>query len=127
MTKAILPLLDIVFLTLGSVLACMTQMERVTALPVSVAKVGSGAASVQQGEFDILTLSVEGMALNGRPTSEEQLSGELEGRRVILRAEQSLPTERTLTVLAALVRAGAEVSVEVKESKVSQKDKTGRQ
>ena len=126
MTKAILPLIDIVFLTLGSVLACMTQMERVTALPVSVAKVGSGAASVQEGEFEVLTLTTEGMILNGQPTSEEQLSEELGNRRVILRAEQSLPTERTLTVLAALVRAGADVSVEVKESLISQEYKTGR-
>ena len=126
MTRAILPLIDIVFLTLGSVLACMTQMERVTALPVSVAKVGSGAASVQEGEFEVLTLTTEGMILNGQPTSEEQLSEELGNRRVILRAEQSLPTERTLTVLAALVRAGADVSVEVKESLISQEYKTGR-
>ena len=59
MAKAILPLIDLVFLTLGSVLAMMTQMERVTAMPVTLAEVGQGSAVVQRGDFDVLTVSAE--------------------------------------------------------------------
>jgi len=116
MTKAILPLIDIVFLTLGSVLACMTQMERVTAMPVSVAEVGSGSAVVQQGKFEVLTLTPGGMTLNGKPVVAERFESELAGKRVVLRVDRDLPTGRVWKVMARLHRAGCDISAEVKES-----------
>ena len=113
--KAILPLIDLVFLTLGAILGTMTQMERVTALPVEVARVGSGAAVVQQGEFSVLNVTADGLTLDGRPAARHEVLDQVRGRRIVLRIQRDLPTEQPLSLLAELVRAGAEVSLEVHE------------
>jgi biopolymer transport protein ExbD len=115
MGKAIVPLIDLVFLTLGSVLAMMTQMERVTAMPVTLAEVGTGSAVVQRGDFDVLTVSAEGLSLNGEPVALEKVASRLAGKRVILRADRALPVERAWRVMAELHKAGCEVAAEVRE------------
>ena len=120
MGKTIVPLIDLVFLTLGSVLAMMTQMERVTAMPISVAEVGSGSAIVQHGKFDVLTLSEGGLTLNDNPVAAEHLDTRLAGKRVVLRADRKLPIERVLRVMVGLHKAGCEVSVEVREEPSTQ-------
>ena len=126
MAKAILPLIDIVFLTLGSVLACMTQMERVTAMPVSVAEVGSGSAILQQGKFDVLAVTAEGMTLNGKPTGLDRIEQDLSGKKVVLRVDKDLPTGRVWQIMAKLHKAGCEISVEVKEGSAANQSETGR-
>jgi biopolymer transport protein ExbD len=113
--RAILPLIDLVFLTLGAILAAMTQMERVTALPVELAEVGPGAAVVRQGEFAVLTLRSDGMSLDGVAVTAETLPALVAGRSVIVRCERTLASERLLQVVADLMRVGADVSLEVEE------------
>ncbi len=114
--RAILPLIDFVFLTLGAILAAMTQMERITAMPVEIARVGPGAAVVRQGRFSVLTLRSDGMALDGVPITAEELPSVVTGRQLILRAERSLSPQTLLGVLADLLAAGADVSLEVEET-----------
>ena len=111
--KAMLPLIDCILLTLGTVLAAMTQMQRVQALPVAVAKVGPGAAVVHHGRFVVLALTDDGLHFEGRSVTAAEAAAELAGRRVVLRADATLPTERTLRVVAVLSKAGEKVSVEV--------------
>ncbi len=102
---ALLPLVDLVFLALGALLAGMTQMEMVRAIPVDVTRVGQGAASVRLGDFDVLTLIGPGvMALNGQPIREEDLTSLLEHKRVVLRIQKKLPTEEAVKVLALLAQ-----------------------
>jgi len=113
--KSILPLIDLVFLTLGSILGIMSQMERVTALPVELARVGSGAAIVKHGAFSIITLTKNQLTLDGAPLSKEGLKHRVGGKDVVLRPDRSVPTGRTQEVLADLVRAGARVSLEVSD------------
>ncbi|NOX55364.1 MAG: biopolymer transporter ExbD [Planctomycetes bacterium] len=115
MGKAIVPLIDLVFLTLGSVLAMMTQMERVTAMPVSLAEVGQGSAVVQHGKFEVLTVSAEGLSLNGKSVTIDQIEERLAGKRVVLRADRKLPVERVWRVMARLHKAGGEVAAEIRE------------
>ncbi len=114
--RSMLPLIDLVFLTLGAILAAMTQMERVTALPLDVARVGSGAAVVRQGRFSVLSVYNGGMTLDGELISRSQLHVAVAGRQIVLRAERALPTQVLLSVLAEMVRAGADVSLEVEET-----------
>ncbi len=123
MGKAIVPLIDLVFLTLGSVLAMMTQMERVTAMPVSLAEVGKGSAIVQHGEFDVLTISEDGLAFNGDPVGIEQIESRLAGKRIALRADRKLAVERVWRVMARLHKAGCEVAAEVREEPSIEIDK----
>ena len=115
--KSILPLIDLVFLTLGSILGIMSQMERVTALPVELARVGQGAAVIKTGEFSVITLTKDRLTLDGVPVPSEDLKHRVSGKDVVLRPDKNVPTGRTQQVLADLVRAGARVSLEVSDSK----------
>ncbi len=111
--KFILPLVDVVFLSLGGVLACMTQMVVIHAIPVEVAKVGGGATVVKHEKFSILTLSSEGMTLDGKPISKEEIPVKVAHRTVVLRVSKNLPAQDMLKTLADLVEAGTQVSLEV--------------
>lgn len=114
--KAILPLIDLVFLTLGSILGVMTEMERVETLPVDITRVGQGASVVKHGRFEIVALTKEGLSLNGEVIALNELVTRVAGTDVVLRADRSLPAGRMVEVIAQLVLAGANVSVEVKET-----------
>jgi len=113
--SAILPLVDLVFLALGGVLACMTQMEVIRALPVEVSQVGKGSAMPQHDTFKILTLTSDGMTLGGEPIMEEDLISKTANEKIILRAQRQLPTQYTVSIIAKLAEAGADVSIEIEE------------
>lgn len=115
--KTAIPLIDLILLTLGSVLAAMTQMQRIEAIDVDVARVGPGPVAVRRGEIRIVTVSDDGLTLDGQAVRREQLADALAGSEVVLRAERSLPTQRTLALLAELTRAAGSVSVEVEPDK----------
>jgi biopolymer transport protein ExbD len=107
------PLIDLVFLTLGSVLAAMTQMEHVEALAVDVARVGTGQAITQQGELRIVTLTDQGLELEGEKLTAGQIADRVGSEKTILRAQKSLPTEQTLQALADLAELRLNVILEV--------------
>ena len=113
---AILPLVDLVFLALGGVLACMTQMEVIHALPISVTRVGKGSAVVQHEKFAILTVAADGMSLDGKPITKDQLPSQVTNKKIILRVDKALPTQKTVQVIGELAKAVTEMSIEVKES-----------
>jgi len=118
---AILPLVDLVFLALGAMLACMTQMELIHALPIEVTRIGKGSSAVpRRDKFEVLTLTERGMTLSGEPITESEFVSRTANKRIILRAYKDLPTQDTVRVIAKLAEAGAEVSIEVKE--ISQQD-----
>lgn len=113
---ALLPLIDLVFLALGALLAGMTQMEIVRALPVELAQVGRGTTPIRQDSFDVLTLVAPGqMMLNGRVVQQDDLGTRLEHQHVVVRAHKKLPTEDVVKALAVLSQASVEVSLEVAE------------
>lgn len=116
-SRMMVPLIDLVFLTLGSVLVAMTQMERVESIAVDVARVGQGSAIVQRGELEVLSVTPEGLILGENLLAPEQLARAVAGKRIVIRAEKSMPTQRTLAVLADVLNAGAEASIEVKQDR----------
>jgi biopolymer transport protein ExbD len=126
MSKSMLPLIDLVFLTLGSVLGAMTQMEQVESIPVDVSRVGKGAAVVNRGEFDVVAVTAEGLWHNGQQIDPVDLPALVTGRRVVLRAEKTIPTQETLDVLSRLSKSGAEVSLEVRQKKIDLAARTER-
>jgi len=118
--KTMVPLIDLVFLTLGSILAAMTQMERVEAIPVAVAQVAGAGQALQRGEFDVVTVTAQGVTVGKRVVDEANLAAEIAGRRVVLRADRTLPTQRTLAVLARITASASEVTIEVHRDKTQQ-------
>jgi len=115
--SALLPLVDLVFLALGGILACMTQMEVIHALPIEVTQVGTRASVVRQGSFSILALDSQTMTLDGKDIALEEVPANVMNKKIILRADKELPTQRTVEMLALLAQSGADVSIEVKETK----------
>ena len=113
--QTILPLVDLVFLALGGILGAMTQMERVTAIPVDVAHVGQGVAIVKHDNFSVVTLTSDELTFDGVAMNKGEIASKSTGKTIILRADKNLPTEKMMTVLADLVRVGANVSLEIKE------------
>jgi biopolymer transport protein ExbD len=116
MFKALLPFADIALLTIGSLLACMTQMEHIKAIPVPLAEVAPGSATVQHGELNLLVLRGQEMTLNGSPVEWEDLGVRLAGKKVVLRADKGLPVGKVWRGMAGLHRAGCELLAEVRES-----------
>jgi len=111
--RAILPLIDLVLLSFGAILACMTEMERVEYVPVELARVGKGAVAVKHGDFDVVTASPDGLFLNAEPVTRKELPGRLRGREVVLRAAGEVPTEVTLGLTSELIELGVDVSLGV--------------
>ncbi len=111
--KMFVPLVDLVFLTLGSVLGAMTQMQRVEAIDIEVARVGAGTTVVRRGELRVVTLDENETRLDGERVEVGDFARLLSGRCVLLRADRTLPNQRTFEILAELTRAGASVSVEL--------------
>ena len=121
--RGILPLIDLVFLTLGAILAAMTDMQVVHALPIDVATVGQGAAIVRQGQFAILVVEADRLTIDGQAVTMEDLASNLSVERVIVRADRKLETQRLLRVVAELARVGVEMSIEVREEPPSSSSK----
>jgi biopolymer transport protein ExbD len=113
--RFIIPLIDMLFLTLGAALAAMTQMDRVESLPVEVARIGPGVAGVDPGEFAVLSVDPQGMALDGVPIELADVARAAAGLRVVVRADRRLETQTLVWVLAELARGGCKVSLEVEE------------
>jgi biopolymer transport protein ExbD len=113
MSKSMVPLIDLVFLTLGSVLAAMTQMETVEALDIEVARVGTGQAIVQRGELAVVTVTEAGLTMEGQVIEPDEVAARIGPEKVILRAQRALATERTLQALGDLTQRGLNVVLEV--------------
>ena len=113
--QTVLPFLDMVFLSMGALLAMMVQMEHVTSIPIDTPRIGPGGAIVERGEFHVVTLDQTGITLNGQPIEQDRLMTSVAGERVVLRVERSIPTEETAGLLAALIGVGAMPSLEVRE------------
>ena len=114
--KALVPLIDIVFLSLASLLGVMSQMEMVEAIEVEISEVGDGTAAIQQGDFTVVSLTRDGLFVDGASIAESTLAEQVADHRVVLRAASGLPTNETLDVLAELTKVCSEVTVEVREA-----------
>jgi hypothetical protein len=110
----LLPLVDLIFLAFGGALCCMTQMEVVRALPVEVTEVGAGASVIKHGAFAIVSLTRDGLHLDGKPVTRQSLIQEAAGKQFVLRVDEELPTKETIQIIGDLVFAGAELSLEVR-------------
>ena len=107
------PLIDIVFLTLGSLLGVMIEMRRVDAIDIDISEVGRGGSVVTSRETRVVALTADGLIVDGAVVDADQVDTLLAGETVVLRADRSLPTEATLDALATLTDICAAVSVEV--------------
>lgn len=113
-TRNTLPaLLDIIFLTFGAILAAMSQMEKVSALPVEITKIGSGAVVLKRGDFEVVTVTSKGLTMGGQPIDRDELLHQASGRDIVLRVQNDLPYGVAIRLIADLSEVGASISSEV--------------
>ena len=123
-SRSALPaLLDIIFLTLGSMLAAMSQMDEVSALPVEITKIGKGSVITKRGDFEVVTLTISGLTLGKEPVDHDELLKRAAGRDVVLRVQKDMPYSKAIRLIAELSEVGASVSSEVETGSL-QEDRT---
>jgi biopolymer transport protein ExbD len=110
-----IPMIDLVFLTLGAIVALLTQMELIRSIPVSLTRVGQGSSVVTTGEFDVVTLTAQGLTLNGRSIELDEIARRDSWNEVVFRVDREVHSEEMIGVLAEFAKVEAHVQIEVKE------------
>ena len=112
--RAVLALIDVLFLTLGGLALLLTKMGELETLPIEVSEVTGGSSGVVDTANRIyVSVTDGGLAVDGEPVDENALRELARDRDGALGAESQLPTQRTLAVVALLFEVGSRVSVHV--------------
>lgn len=102
-----IPMIDFVFLSLGGLLAMLTQMEVVSAVPLDLAS-GRAEASMQVEDVqrDVVAILEDGLTLNDRPIGLDGLGSAISRPVVLVRADREARVERLTAVLTAVHGSG---------------------
>ncbi len=113
--RIFISLIDLAFLSLAAVIAILSQTQLVRALPVEVTQIGRGIAVVTRDDVTVVTITLDGLFVDGKPATLAELGGAVDGPTAILRVDRMVPTERLIGVMAQLAAAGVELRIEVRE------------
>ena len=102
-----IPMIDFVFLSVGGLLAMLTQMEVVSAVPLDLAS-GEAEASMEVDEAsrDVVAITDGALTLNDDPITIEELRGAITRRVVLVRADREARVDRLTAVLTAVHGSG---------------------
>ncbi|MHC4415562.1 MAG: ExbD/TolR family protein [Planctomycetota bacterium] len=110
-----IPLIDLAFLSLGAVVAILSQSHLVRSLPVEVTEVGRGIAVISREAVTVITITTDGLYADGRPVALSELADAVNGRLVLLRVDRRVPTETLVGVMSVLAANDVELRIEVEE------------
>jgi len=114
--EGFLPLIDMVFLTMGTLLVLMTQMERVISIPVDFVKVGTGAVISKKIDNPIfVAVSFEGLFIGQEKVDVNGIKDRLKGKEVILRVDKQIPYGQAMKLVAVIKESARHISLEVKD------------
>ncbi|TVS01214.1 MAG: hypothetical protein EA423_10250 [Phycisphaerales bacterium] len=114
--RSMLPLIDLGFLTLGAVVAILSQTTRIDAMPVDLAEVGPGVTSAVSDNPPVVTVRADGVFLGDRPIGRGELALLLDpSETVLVRADREATSGRLLGVLAEITAAGVDARLEVQQ------------
>ncbi len=115
--RSMLPLIDLGFLTLGAVVAILSQTTRIDAMPVDLAEVGPGVTAAVSDNPPVVTVRADGVFLGDRPIARGELAKLLDpSETVLVRADREAASGRLLSVLAEITAAGVDARLEVDAS-----------
>lgn len=117
--ESFIPFLDLIFLTLLSMLAIFseTSMDRMEAVNVELVTVGQGAEPRDTRPPTILTLTRDGALFLGRERIEAGVLKTLPANRpLVLRADAGVSYERVLRTLDEIKKTHREVLLEVRRA-----------
>ena len=113
--EGLLPLIDIVFLTLGTLLVCMTRMDMVKSVDVNFVRLGAAQiATVQLEEPVFVAVRPGQLFVDEQEVDPGQAKALVSGRQVVVRAYQSVPYGEVLRLVGNLKDAAANITLEVK-------------
>ena len=123
--RIFISMIDLAFLSLGAVIAILSQTQLVRALPVEVTEIGHGIAVVTRDKMTVVTITANEILVDGEPVTLPEVGGAVDGPTAILRVDRMVPTERLIGVMAQLATAGVELRIEVRERSEGQ-DRGGK-
>ncbi len=117
--RIFISMIDLAFLSLGAVIAILSQTQLVLALPVEVTEIGHGIAVVTRDKMTVVTVTGNEILVDGVSVTLSELGGAVDGPTAILRVDRMVPTERLIGVMAQLATAGVELRIEVREKSLA--------
>lgn len=115
-SKSLVPLIDLGFLSLGAVLALLTQSQFVEAIPVQLAEAeGSTVTAADEPEV-FVTVTPDSLFIDQSPATLDDLRRLEPGGLAVVRADATTSTQRLVDVLSALGEAEVQMTLEVDET-----------
>lgn len=116
-SRVFIPLIDLVFLSLGAIVAILSQTQLIQSFAVEVTQVGAGIAAITRQEITVVTVTDQGTFVDGDPVDLGGLAGAVDGRLALLRVDQHVPADVLINVVSVLAADGVELRIEVVEKK----------
>lgn len=113
--RVFIPLIDLAFLSLGAVVAVLSQTQLIRSLPVRITEIGAGIAAISREQVTVITIAAGGLFIDGQPVALESLGDAVDGPLALVRADRQVPTQRLVEVMGVLAAKGVEIRVEVRE------------
>ena len=120
-----IPLIDLVFLSLGAIVAILSQTQLIRALPVEVTEVERGIAAIARDRMAVVTISRDGLFADGEPVGLDELVGVVDGRLALLRVDRRVPAETLVRVMSVLAAGEVELRIEVHEHELGHDEHGG--
>lgn len=114
--RVFIPLIDLAFLSLGAIVAILSQTKLIRSLPVEVTEVSPGIAAISREDVAVIVITADGLFADGAPVGPQDLAAVVDGRLALLRVDRRVPTERLVEVMAVLAAGGVELRIEVEQA-----------
>jgi len=113
--EAMIPLLDMTCLTVGVLLVAMTEMQRVTTVPVDFVKVARDASVVKRVDSPLfVAMSGDGVFVEKRRVRPEELRGLVAGRAIVLRVDSRIPYGEAMRLVGDMREVTKSIFLEVR-------------
>ena len=113
--RVFIPMIDLAFLSLGAIVAILSQTQLVRSLPVELTEVEEGIAAISRDQIAVITIAREGLFADGEPVALGELATRVGGRLALLRTDRRVPTESLIKVMSVLAAHHVELRIEVDE------------
>ncbi len=113
--RVFIPMIDLAFLSLGAIVAILSQTQLVRSLPVELTEVEEGIAAISRDQIAVITIAREGLFADGEPVALGELATAVGGRLALLRTDRRVPTESLIKVMSVLAAHHVELRIEVDE------------
>ena len=113
--RVFIPLIDLAFLSLAAIIGILSQTQLIRSFAVQITEVGQGIAAITREDVTVITLTMDGLFVNRRPVSIDEVAATVNGRLALLRVDRNVPTSTLVKVMGRLAASGTELRIEVRQ------------